>query len=492
MDNSLLDRCEKLIVERMGLHVRQQDAELLHKTLLKRVAALKLTREDDYLALLQSPGAAGETEWKQLFSLLTNQESYFFRDQGQFYLLRHQIVPELIERNRKKQTLRVWSAGCSTGEEPYSLAILIDLLLPFRAGWKVTVLGTDLSEGALEKAQLAHYGAWSFRALEPELQQRYFHKRGNRFELDARIRNAVTFGHGNLLQDRFPTPGGEIHDLDLILCRNVFIYFKRDAVASIIQKFDKSLAPGGYLLTGHAELHDVALGDLRPLSFPQTLIYRKEIGAARKPGEAQNAAQPPLAPPAVVSAPPTTPNPELRPVSPAPKAPPSLEIDEERLIKEAVARLRAGNSPSALSLLAPLLRAEKRHFAAHCLAAQAHANAGRHEEALEQCRQATQADVFAPLPYLIRARIADEQGQVEDAKTLLKKVIYLAPAIAMPYVELAAIYAREGDAARAKKMRATALELLAGLQPSDAVPAAPLVTEAEISVEELRAHLGQN
>ena len=156
-------------------------------------------------------------------ALLTNGETYFFRDHGQFDLLRLRLLPELIERRRDAKTLRLWSAGCSSGEEAYSLAMLLDMLLPKRDGWNILILGSDIDEAALAKARRGHYGQWSFRMAPPALKQRYFQRKGDEWMLDERIRSMVTFRTSNLIGETFPS--AELRDMDLILCRNVFIYF---------------------------------------------------------------------------------------------------------------------------------------------------------------------------------------------------------------------------------------------------------------------------
>ena len=181
MDETFLYRIEQLISARAGLQLRPREREALRGTLAARMAALHLRHADEYHQLLQAGTSDAESEWEQLMARLTNNESYFFRDKGQMALLRERILPELIARNQATRTLRLWSAGCSTGEEPYSLAMLVDELLPQRetasgADWEIVILGTDIDGPALEQARRGIYGSWSFRTMEPELQQRCFHR----------------------------------------------------------------------------------------------------------------------------------------------------------------------------------------------------------------------------------------------------------------------------------------------------------------------------
>ncbi|TAN58870.1 MAG: chemotaxis protein CheR, partial [Rhodospirillales bacterium] len=175
-------------------------------------------------------------------------ETYFFRDQGQIDLLRLRLLPELIRRRQDTKQLSLWSAGCASGEEAYSLAMLVDMLLPERDGWDIKILGNDIDQTALAKARRGLYGQWSFRMVPPALHQRYFQQRGDRWVLDERIRRMVSFRALDLIEG--PYPGGDLRDMDLILCRNVFIYFNPGAVKGVADKLSATLSEGGYLLTG--------------------------------------------------------------------------------------------------------------------------------------------------------------------------------------------------------------------------------------------------
>jgi chemotaxis protein methyltransferase CheR len=519
-----LERFQELVAQHAGLHMRQQERDVFLKALDARMQALKLVRPEDYLRLLEGSDAASLTEWKRLLARLTNNESYFYRDRGQLALLEEQVLPELIERNRAHRTLRVWSAGCSTGEEAYSLAMIIDQILPLREGWDIYILGTDLSETALEKARRGVYGAWSFRTIDSDTQRRYFKQQGNSFEFDAKLRRTVTFRTGNLLQDPFPSRASGICDMDLILCRNVFIYFKRDAIARVLGKFTETLRDGGFLMTGHAELHDVPLTGLRTLSYPQTVIYQRgtqhsptrvATNHGHLPGHRQTPVTPlyarPVSPPSPVATRPapsssgvtTTSRHTLRTTpaqsrstlhlpaagngvaksqhSPAPGGvtsarsaePPQHSTDKEEfaaLLREAETLLGAGAARAALRPLNELVRRHPTDYTVLCLAAEAHANLGEHETALEYSRRAVAIEPLSARTYQIMARIAEERDDRDAAKEMLKKAIYLAPSMVGPYVELSAIYAREGDRPRARKMRQAALSVLETLPPDAALP----------------------
>ena len=374
--------------------------------------------------------------------------------------------------------------------------MMLDEVLPFRQGWQVLILGTDLSESALERARRGVYGAWSFRAFDKAKQERFFVARGNKWEVKPHLRQCVTFASGNLLLDEFPNRSTELHDMDLILCRNVFIYFGRDAVARVLRKFRATLRPEGYLVTGRAELHDVALGDLQTRTFPQTVIYQRGGAVPRESKVAPIPAKPAPAKPALIASPIVAPpatrtlgkseSIALKEVSIAPVA------ERVDVTIEAAKLLRSGRHAAALEILLALLEREPRNLAALCLAAQAQANAGRLDEAESLCRRAIETSAFVPLPYHLLARIAEERGDSTTAKALLKKVIYLNPASVRSYLEISAIYAREGDAMRATQMQRAALGVLNELSEDAVLPADEYAIEERLTVGELKRQLQTN
>jgi chemotaxis protein methyltransferase CheR len=204
MDTGLLQRFTQLIASHTGLQLRKEEANKLRQTIQSRMALQQLISPEAYYQLLSIDTAASRREWEELILPLTIGETYFLRDSGQFSLLRHRILPELIERNQGTRSLRIWSAGCSTGEEPYSLAMLAHELLPSRSDWNIAILGTDVNKHAIAAAQRGIYRQHSLRAIDQGLRKRYFHQHQDGWELDARVRSMVSFGLVNLLKDPFP------------------------------------------------------------------------------------------------------------------------------------------------------------------------------------------------------------------------------------------------------------------------------------------------
>jgi len=473
----LFHRLELLIAARTGLQLWSRERGALRDTLAARVAALQLSHADDYRQLLQSDTQVAHSEWEHLFSCLTNNETYFFRDRGQMALLRDHILPELISRNQATRRLRIWSAGCSTGEEPYSLATLVNELLPRRGAssgpeWDTIILGTDIDGQALQQARRGIYGSWSLRMVEPALQQHYFHRVEGGWQVAGSSRSLVTFGVCNLVRDHFPGKVMGLYDMDLILCRNVFIYFEPDAVSAVLSKFAKTLRDGGYLMTGHTETVGKLVAPLQARSFPQSVIYQRITSPSVGVSD--------------ITAPGTTvAGPALRLASPAGVAHASIDVPPPQLRSEHRTGGERAASPTsvregALTLVeqrdgasddSPMLHTQHQPVCDRALLLQAYsyANLGSHEAATVCCRRLIQMCPFAIEPYELLATIAQEQKRYGEAKLLLKSALYLAPESARAYLELGALYHIEGDTIRARKMHLIALELLNKIPPGSTV-----------------------
>jgi chemotaxis protein methyltransferase CheR len=265
----------KLIAQQTGLEIRERDQAGLSEKIFVRMKALNIFFPEEYYQLLGYNTIQSYQEWQKLVLLLTNLESYFFRDQEQFNLLRDRILPELIQRQEHNKTLRICSAGCSTGEEPLSLAILLKELIPDPEQWNLMILGVDINQDALKKAKQGIYTPWSLRSIDPEIMQRYFLHSNNQYYLDLQIRQMVKFKYINLVKDSF-NEHNEMKNIDLIICRNVFIYFEASAIAKVLGKFNQILQPSGYLITGHTELCGQDLSYFETKLFPESLVYIKK------------------------------------------------------------------------------------------------------------------------------------------------------------------------------------------------------------------------
>jgi len=221
-----------LILGRTGMYfgLRRRDA-LTHGV---SAAAERAGCESlgEYHRLLQGARTDGEL-WDDLIGAITVGETYFFRNPAHFDALRQHILPNLIARRRHDHRLRIWSAGCSTGEEPYSIAILLRQLLPDLDDWKILILATDINKESLRQAREGRYREWSFRQTGPAVRELYFTPQDNLFELIPQVREMVAFAYLNLAEDAYPSLATNTNAMHLILCRNVAIYLPEAVTRAI-------------------------------------------------------------------------------------------------------------------------------------------------------------------------------------------------------------------------------------------------------------------
>lgn len=281
---------QEFIEENSGLHLEEHAIRSLAEAVGERIKATKVESPHKYLNFLRFH-PQGKEELPQLLNFLTIKETYFFRNQPQFKVLREKILPEIIKRKTKERLyhsqLRLWSAGCSSGEEPYSLAMSIREVITNPEDWKIEILATDISSEALEKGERGVYGKRAVKYTDKVYLDKYFKRSdlsveqprqaGGKYYLKDEIRGMVKFLYHNLVNDVFP------ENLDLIFCRNVTIYFKRSLTEKIIEKFYQSLNEGGYLIIGHSEtLYGMSSG-FELVNLGDAFVYRKVnlVGGAR-------------------------------------------------------------------------------------------------------------------------------------------------------------------------------------------------------------------
>lgn len=198
-------------------------------------------------------------------------ETFFFRYAAQFEALERHVLPEVMARNHAARTLSLWSAGCSNGAEPYSLSILLRRrFAALLAGWRVDILGSDINVTALAEARAGEYGAWTIRDLPDELRYECFLRHGDRWRVKPRFRQDVRFLRHNLVTQAPPSGG-----FDVVLCRNVLMYFDAATRDRVLWALRLSLVPGGWLLVGHAEVSPEVAGRFTPVVLPGCTVYRR-------------------------------------------------------------------------------------------------------------------------------------------------------------------------------------------------------------------------
>lgn len=239
--------------------------------------AVQKSTEPEQLLLWLSSTPLSNADSASLAKHLTIGETYFFREKPALDLFSEKIIPELIEQRKgKNQRIRIWSAGCSSGEEPYTLAIMLKEMLPHLDHWKIDLIATDLNLAAIQKALGGRYTPWSFRETPAHIKDKYFVQKGNLFEISDEIKKMVQFSTLNLITARFPAPENNTNQLDVIFCRNVLMYLKPENIKAIIARFHESLIEGGWFITSQVELNDAYFGNFNRKTYKNGIFYRKE------------------------------------------------------------------------------------------------------------------------------------------------------------------------------------------------------------------------
>ena len=255
-----------------GIFFDDESKYLLEKRLARRLSALNLPTFRDYYHYLKY-NRNKDQELMDIMDILTTNETYFFRESFQLKAFTDEIIPELIARRPEssRRTLRIWSAGCSTGEEPYTIAMLLHGIRELR-DWKIEIVGTDISQRVLQHARRAVYGKSSFRATDEHFIKRFFIEQEDGLKVCDEIRDLVTISHLNLFDVNRMVMLGR---MDLVFCRNVIIYFDLPAKKRVIESFFNSLNDGGYLLLGHSESLMNVTTQFTLRHFKNDMIYQR-------------------------------------------------------------------------------------------------------------------------------------------------------------------------------------------------------------------------
>ena len=454
----LLAQLSPWIADHMGLHFPVERWSDLERHLAIAAQELEYPNPEAFISrLLSEPVSRNMIE--TLAGYLTVGETYFFREPRSFEALESRILPELLRsRQNEDRHLRIWSAGCCTGEEPYSIAMLLDKLIPDDRHWCNTLLATDITPHFLRKAIDGNYSEWSFRGTPDWVRGRYFDKKsGGRFKLHPRIRQRVTFSNLNLADDPYPSLINNTHAMDVIFCRNVLMYFSETQAKKVVEGLYKSLVDGGWLITSSTEPYHTLFSSFTPVEFPGGIVYRKlsKIPSRGKfPGH------------------------------------PTAALDAKPV-------MLPGSLPKALTEPSPVLNIETR-----CLEgsdelsqrARDCANQGKLTEAAECCLKAIAIDKFNPGYRFLLAMVQQEQGLNDAAVKSLLHTLYLDSEYVLAHFALGNLYLMKRRRQEAEKYFDNVQVLLQGYPETQAFPGSEGLTAGQLGkiVDRLQAGLSNS
>jgi chemotaxis protein methyltransferase CheR len=476
------ERLCEWVAARTGLHFPAERRTDLERALESAAQELGHASGADIARRLMSAPVSAD-ELRTLVSHLTIGETYFFRERPSFDALATQVLPVLIHRKRAgDRRLRLWSAACSTGEEAYSLAILLQRLLPDWRDWTLSILGTDINPRFLRKAEEGVYGEWSFREAPAEFRALHFLPAGKgRHRIRPEVREIVKFAELNLAADHFPSVATDTNAMDLILCRNLLIYFTPAHARRLIASLRHALVDDGWLMVSPSECSQALFTGFSAVNFPGTVLYRKrnehECAEARlsESGSFVRPA-PPVARHALAAQRPSEPSPPQA----FPSAPLLPEKGVARMLDATAAAPEDGGSPAQTLRVARGLYAQGRYADAttvlraalaasrlgdpRLLALLAHALANHGD--LDKARVASErwiaADKLDPAAHYLNAMVLQELGQRAAARAALLRAIYLRPEFTLAHFALGNCARAEARHDEARRHFANAAHLLRG------------------------------
>jgi chemotaxis protein methyltransferase CheR len=465
------------VESRLGLHFPRERWSDLERGAL--AASPECGFADDVVRFVEKllSSALTQSDLETLSSYLTIGETYFFREKNSLEAFEQQIVPELIRtRHGFGGQLRIWSAGCASGEEPYSLAIMLSKMITELKAWKITILATDLNTRALHKASEGTYTDWSFRESPSWLKSTYFKATADgRWVISPAIKKMVTFSYLNLVEDVYPSLLTCTNAMDVVFCRNVLMYFTEAARKKVVHRFHRSLAEQSWLIVSPTETSPTLFSEFATVSLAGVTLYRKGVIPPQMVissfSRAEDEARAPLPvaermmaesesinhSPMDVSLTPPQPQPDVARL-PTISAEKALELYQQGSYQEAARGLIAQVSENASNAPAMLLLAR------------VYANQGKLTSALGWCDQAIASDKMTACAHYLRATILQEQGLPEEAIRSLRRAVYVDARFALGHFALGSLALRQGDVKESEKHFENVLSLLASYGPEEVVP----------------------
>ena len=478
VSETLLAELSGFVGSRLGLHFPRERWNDLERG--ARAASRECAFRDDverFIGRILS-SALTQNELETLASYLTVGETYFFREKSSLEVFEQQIVPELIRtRHGFGGQLRIWSAGCATGEEPYSLAIVLSRMIADLKGWKITILATDLNTRSLHKASEGIYTDWSFRDTPHWVRNTYFKANpGGRWAISPAIKKMVTFSYLNLVEDLYPSLLNCTNAMDVILCRNVLMYFTEEAIKKVIHRFHRSLADKSWLMVSPAETSQTLFSEFASVSFAGATFYRKGATPPQMVTASLSCAQDEVqlgvqAAGSAIQESQSTRASDLEASFALPDndRPPDT-VKAPPLYEQALELYQRGRYEDAAQRVIALISQNANDAQAMLLLARVYANQGRLTSAITWCEKAIASDKMTACAHYLRATILQEQGLPEEAVRSLRRAVYVDPRFVLGHFALGSQALRQGELKESEKHFENVLLLIASYGPEEAVP----------------------
>lgn len=492
--------------DHLGLHFTKDNWRSLERGVISASQELGFDDSKECVEWLISTSLTKKQE-EILAGHLTIGETYFFREKKSFDALEGQILPGLISsRQGGEKSLRIWSTACATGEEPYSIAIMLSKMVPNLEEWNISILATDINPRFLQKASLGVYRDWSFRGTPPEFRKRYFTEtKEGHYQVHSYIKDMVDFSYLNLVKDVYPSLMNNTNAIDIIFCRNVLIYFDSDLVKNIVAHLCNSLIDGGWLIVSPVEASHVRHNQFVQVNYPDTIFYRKDAYKSQTVEdfdvEKISNYLSELKTDVTFQVPVEFTDGPLQEAVSADVfndigiqqreieneilnediETSDINVTDSNLFEEAMALYERGRYLEVEEKLSGQgVNSQHKHEAV-ILLARAYANQGKLTEALECCKRAIGINKLEPGYYYLCATVLDEQGQSAEAIKSLKKALFLDHDFILAHFAMGNLHRKQGTSKDSRKHYDNALQLLGGCQLDDILDESEGITAGRLS-----------
>jgi chemotaxis protein methyltransferase CheR len=498
MDHDL-EILQEYLADNFGFHYyKTQDVEFAKK-IEKSARAFNVSDTSSFVKRVYS-NKLSKSELEKFISMLTIGETYFFRDKELFEYLELIHLPKLIrERENTTKTLRIWSAGCASGEEPYTIAIILRRLIRDIANWNITILATDVNTTFLDKARKGVYSDWSFRKTPDFLQKKYFTTPFvGKYKIRNEIKDMVTFTYHNLVVDSYPSMVNNTNAMDMVFCRNVFIYFRESVRNAITKRLYHTIIKDGLLLVSPVEVSILLDSDFNKLIFDsnKTIFIKsdkqvnnkpvKRSSVSRKIATRKDSSKTDFKTEIVKSLS------DRRKVKPKQRNDVSVSkqqeeklmaIDSEIEFKRANELFIDGNYGEAKVIFKGLIENNSGFINdSYKYLIRCEANLGNLEQAKIYCEEAIDLNKLDDEIYYLLAIVQQELKYVQESIANLKKVVFLNPENVLAHFTLGNIYQKQGDIKAVIRSYNNVIKILAKYDSHKQVDNSDGITASELKI----------
>ncbi len=448
--NPDFEKIKQFIFSETGLIYYQDKTDELYRKIHKAMEHSGAVDYRQYLSMITSSADEQSVAFDFLVSDLTIGETHFFRDEPLFNGLKDVILPEVIKKNRHEKRLWIWSAGCATGEEAYTLAIMIaQHFSHLLQGWDLRIIGTDINRNFLNRAIKGEYSQWSFRGTPEQIKQTCFFPKGRKWQIKPEYKKHLSFQYHNLITMPFPSVFQNLNSFDIIFCRNVMIYFDATTNQKLIRQFQKALVPDGWLVIGHADHNIRYFTSFKTVMLPGTSFYQNCADNTGKTAEENPRVFEPFlfeltdaVEKSISNRKKTVPLSTLRVTNnytaPPVKKPRQLPGPPPAITRQKTAEKNSLDSARLNELI----------------------NQGKWDEASRLCQDLIKLNPLDTTVHLLSALLSEHKGLVPEAVTSLKKALYLDRKFVLGHYHLGLLQQSAGDVKKAKKSFCNVIDLL--------------------------------